>query len=95
MHLELGDIQNLQDTFERLAPAELALGRPKVAALLIGARETVMEQLGIQMAPYALDEYVLTVAGIRQALGDREFDEAKEKGRQFTLEEAYRASLQE
>ncbi len=95
MHLELGDIQNLQDTFERLAPAELALGRPKIAAMLVGTREAVMEKLGVQIAPYVLDEYHQTLAAIRNALGDQEYEKSTTHGRRLTLEEAYQASLQD
>ena len=95
LHLELGDLQNLQDSIEVLAPAELALGRPRVAAMLIATKEAVMEQLGTNVAPYVLSEYQMHVSAIRSALGDREFEDITAKGRMMTLEEAYRASLDE
>lgn len=93
MHLELGDLQNLQDSIEVLAPAELALGRPRVAAMLIATKEAVMEQLGTKVAPFVLEEYQENVSAIRTALGDKEFEAITAKGRLMTLEEAYRASL--
>src|SRR6202020_2001221 len=68
MHLELGDMQNLQDTIEVLAPAELALGRPRIAAMLIATKEAVMEQLSTQVAPYIVEEYLNNVNAIRSAL---------------------------
>jgi non-specific serine/threonine protein kinase len=95
MHLELGDMQNLQDSIEVLAPAELALGRPKIAAILIATKEAVMEQLGTQVAPYVLEEYRRNVDAVRIALGDEEFEAVTARARTMTLEEAYRASLEE
>ncbi len=93
MHLELGDMQNLQDSIEVLAPAELALGRPKVAAMLIATKEAAMEQLSTQVAPYIVEEYRHNVSAIRAALGDQEFDAITARAKLMTLEEAYRASL--
>jgi predicted ATPase/class 3 adenylate cyclase len=95
MHLELGDMQNLQDSIEVLAPAELALGRPRIAAMLIATKEAVMEQLSTQVAPYVVEEYLENVSAIRAALGDQEFESITAKGRLMTLEEAYRASLED
>ena len=88
-------MQNLQDSIEVLAPAELALGRPRIAALLIATKEAVMEQLGTKVAPYIVEEYRRNVEDVRQALGDVEFEEVTARARTMTLEEAYRASLEE
>ena len=93
IQLELGDLQNLQDSLEVLAPAELALGRPAIAAMLIATKEAVMEQLGTQVAPYVIEEYRENVAAIREALGEQEFEAVALRVRSMTLEEAYRASL--
>ena len=95
MHLELGDRLNLQDTLEVLAPAERLLGRPRIAALLFATKEAQMEELGTKVAPYVLEEYRRNVSAVREALGDEEFEAVTSKGRQLTLEEAYRASLAE
>jgi len=95
MHLELGDLPNLQDTFANLGQAELALGRPRIAAMLIATKEAAMEQLGDQVAPYILEEYSEQVSAMRAALGDAEFEAITAKGRLMTLEEAYRASLED
>lgn len=95
LHLEFGDMQNLQDSIEVLAPAELALGRPRIAAMLIATKEEVMEQLGTKVAPYVIEEYRQNVAAVREALGDSEFEAITARGRTMTLEEAYRASLEE
>ena len=95
MHLELGDMQNLQDSIEVLAPAELALGRPRIAAMLIATKEAVMEQLSTQVAPYIVEEYRNNVSAIRAALGDNEFDAITARAKLMTLEEAYRASLED
>ena len=95
IQLALGDMQNLQDSIEVLAPAELALGRPRIAALLIATKEAVMEQLGTKVAPYIVEEYRRNVEDVRQALGDVEFEEVTARARTMTLEEAYRASLEE
>ena len=54
-----------------------------------------MEQLSTQVAPYIVDEYRKNVAAIRAALGDQEFEAITAKGKQMTLEEAYRASLED
>jgi len=95
MHLELGDRLNLQDTLEVLAPAERLLGRPKIAAMLFATKEALMEELGTKVAPYVLEEYRRNVSAVREALGDDEFEAATSRGRVMTLEEAYRASLEE
>ena len=54
-----------------------------------------MEQLGTKVAPYVLEEYRRNVSAVREALGDDEFESITAKGRQMTLEEAYRALLEE
>ena len=95
MHLELGDRLNLQDTLEVLAPAERLLGRPRVAAMLFATKEALMEQLGTKVAPYVLEEYRRNVSAVREALGDDEFEAITARGRLMTLEEAYRASLED
>jgi len=95
MHLELGDRLNLQDTLEVLAPAERLLGRPKIAAMLFATKEALMEELGTKVAPYVLEDYRRNVSAVREALGDDEFEAATSRGRVMTLEEAYRASLEE
>jgi len=95
MHLELGDRLNLQDTLEVLAPAERLLGRPRIAAMLFAIKEAQMEELGTKVAPYVLEEYRRNVSEVREALGDEEFEAVTSRGRQMTLEEAYRASLEE
>ena len=95
MHLEYGDMQNLQDSIEVLAPAEFALGRPKIAAMLFATKEAVMEQLGTRVAPYIIEEYRTNVAAVREVLGDEEFESITARGRTMTLEEAYRASLED
>jgi len=93
MHIELGDRHNLQDTLEVLAPAELRLGRPRLAALLIATKEVLMEQLGTNVAPYILEEYRRNVDAVRMVLGDQEFEAIIAKGRLMSLEEVYQVAL--
>ena len=95
IHLELSDKQNVQDTFEALAAAELMCGRPYMAALLFANKEALMTQLGTSVAPFVADEYRTNVEAARQALGDEAFRAAFIEGRSMSAEEAYRASLED
>ncbi len=95
LHLELGDRQNLQDTFEVLAPAELMCGRPYVAAILFANKEALMAELGTAVAPFVAEEYKKNVNAAQRALGDETFRAAFTEGRSLTPEEAFKASLED
>jgi non-specific serine/threonine protein kinase len=95
IHLDLGDRQNLQDTFEVLVAAELMCGRPYVAAVLLANKEALMAELGTAVAPFVADEYRKNVEAVQRALGDETFRAAFTEGRSMSAEDAFRASLED
>ncbi|MDR3690759.1 MAG: tetratricopeptide repeat protein [Fimbriimonas sp.] len=94
MSLEIGDKIYILQSIEVLAPAENALDRAEVAAMLVGAKEATMESLGAKVATSSLDEYLVNVAAIRSKLGDEAFDAAIARGRSLSLEEAFHLSME-
>jgi predicted ATPase len=95
IHLELRDHQNLQDTFEALAAAELMCGRPYMAAILFANKEVMLTQLGTSVAPFVADEYRANVEAARRALGEETYRAAFTEGRAMSPEDAVRASLED
>jgi tetratricopeptide (TPR) repeat protein len=93
LHLQLEDMQNLQETFEVLAAAELRCGRPYIAAILFANKEAMMTELGTTVAPFIIEEYRKNVEAAKLALGEETFRAAFTEGQAMSPEEAFRASL--
>ncbi|HET7273298.1 MAG TPA: tetratricopeptide repeat protein [Rubrobacter sp.] len=78
---------------EGLARVALAQGRMERAAWLIGAAAALREDMGWPLPPAKRAEHDRTVTVIRQALGERAFEEAWAKGHALPSEEAIEHTL--
>jgi predicted ATPase/DNA-binding SARP family transcriptional activator len=75
------------------AGPELALGRPEHGALLVGAADRALADLGVHRAPGDSPEYDRVVAALRACLGDAAFEQAAAEGARRTLDEAVALAL--
>jgi predicted ATPase/DNA-binding SARP family transcriptional activator len=76
-----------------LAAPELALGRPRLAAVLVGAADQALLRLGAARAPGDRPEHERVLRGLRAALGDAGLRRLREEGAALPLEEAVRLAL--
>jgi tetratricopeptide (TPR) repeat protein len=83
----IGDRTMMAIFFDNLAAIENKMGNHGRALRLAGASETIKEAVGGQAPPALIDLQDPLVAA-RQALSEREIDEAWKAGRSMTLEQA-------
>jgi DNA-binding CsgD family transcriptional regulator len=76
------------DLLELVALIASDLGRPAVAARLIGAAESQREATGYRRWRPARDELAAAMLAVRTALGGPAFDQATAEGRALTVPEA-------
>jgi predicted ATPase/DNA-binding SARP family transcriptional activator len=74
-------------TVSQLAGPELALGRPEVGAVLIGAGDEALRVLGARRHPGDVPEHDRAVAALTESLGDERFEELRAEGARLTLDE--------
>ncbi len=88
---EVGDRANLAYCLEGLAVVARARGEARRAARLIGAAEGLHEAVGVPVYIYYEPDrslYERTMAAVRSELGEEAFEEARERGREMTFEQA-------
>jgi ATP/maltotriose-dependent transcriptional regulator MalT len=91
------DMANLAHGLSMLAAAEALRGRAERSALLLGAAEALLQEVGATLydlygpAP-SLQERA--VAEARTVLGEAAFEEARERGREMTFELAVEYALE-
>jgi len=74
-------------TVSQLAGPELALGRPEVGALLIGAGDEALRVLGARRHPGDVPEHDRAVAALKESLGEERFEELRAEGAGLTLDQ--------
>jgi hypothetical protein len=66
----------------------LALGRPDLAAVLIGASDETLSTIHVERHPCDVPEHRRVVTGTRDALGEETFHRLYEEGAQLSLDDA-------
>jgi non-specific serine/threonine protein kinase len=89
----LGDRLGIAESLEGLARDLGALGSPARAAQAWGAAERLRGETGVSMSPTARAEHDRQVAAARAAIDAAAFDEAWQRGRAASLEEAIADAL--
>ena len=88
---QMGDRANVAYCFEGLAVVASARGEAERCARLVGAAEGLHEAVGVPAYVYYESYrslYKRTMAAVRSELGAGTFEEARERGREMTFEEA-------
>jgi tetratricopeptide (TPR) repeat protein len=80
-------------TVSELAGPYLGLGRPERGALLVGAANQALEVLGVSRHPGDLNEYDRVMHGLRERLGDDEFEQLYAEGARMSLRGAVALAL--
>jgi tetratricopeptide (TPR) repeat protein len=94
---EMVDRANLSFFLEGLAAVAGLRGEPERAAKLSGAAEGLLQEAGVRVYNYYRPDLALyerTAAAARQAIGEAEFERAREKGRSLAFEDAVAFSLE-
>jgi predicted ATPase/DNA-binding CsgD family transcriptional regulator len=86
---EFGDGVFLTTALPDLARAELAEGRPDLAALLLGAARAARAATGTAVMAWGGDRELAAIEGARAALGEARFQSAVQQGASMTPEEAF------
>ncbi len=92
------DKANLAYFLEALAAVKTFGGEAERCALLLGAAEALLEEVGASMYNFYVPDrslQELAVAEARAVLGDAVFEEARERGRAMTFEQAVAYALEE
>ncbi|CAN5125094.1 hypothetical protein BH20ACT24_BH20ACT24_08120 [soil metagenome] len=90
---QLGDKEDLSWCLEGFA-AVAAAADPERAAILLGAAEMLMGDLGAALKPFERQLHEETVAALRASLGDTGFSRAVVRGTAMTAEEAVDYALE-
>ena len=80
-------------TVSELSGPELGLGRPRRAAVLLGAADEALRVLGSNRHPGDRPEYERVLAGLREVLGDAEVRRLRSYGASLCLEDAVALAL--
>ena len=84
------------DFLEALAAIASSRGEAERCALLLGAAEALLEEVGARVHNYYVPDPSLqerAVAEARAALGDATFEEARERGQAMTFDQAVEYAL--
>ena len=90
------DRANLAHFLEALAAIASSRGEAERCALLLGAAEALLEEVGARVHNYYVPDPSLqerAVAEARAALGDATFEEARERGQAMTFDQAVEYAL--
>jgi predicted ATPase/DNA-binding XRE family transcriptional regulator len=90
------DKANLAYFLETLAAVTDLHGEARRSALLLGAAEALLEEVGARVYNYYVTDrslYVRTVSSVRSQLGEEGFKEAWDQGRAMTFEQAVEYGL--
>jgi tetratricopeptide (TPR) repeat protein len=93
-----GDRANLAHFLEVLAAVTALEGEGERSAMLLGAAEALLEQIGARVYNYYVPDPSLqerAIAEARAALGDAAFEEARKRGREMTFEQAVEYALED
>jgi tetratricopeptide (TPR) repeat protein len=94
---QAGDKANLAHLLETLATVRALSERAENSAVLLGAAQGLLEEVGARVYNYYLPDrslYEGTVAEVRSQLGDAAFEEAQRLGRKMTFEQAVQYALE-
>jgi tetratricopeptide (TPR) repeat protein len=94
---QMGDRANVAYCLEGLAVVANARGEAERSGRLIGAAEGLHEAVGVPVYVYYEPHrsmYERTVAAVRSWLGGEAFEEARERGREMTFEQAVGYALE-
>jgi tetratricopeptide (TPR) repeat protein len=96
LRLRLETNEKLFQTSSLIGTAGLVLqeDNPQFAAQLLGSIESALKVLGVVMEPEMNPLYEVTLAQVKDALGEAEFQSAWEEGSQWSLEEAVKRALE-
>lgn len=92
-----GDKANLAHLLEALATVRALSEEAENSAVLLGAAEGLLEEVGARVYNYFIPDrslYEGTVANVRSQLGDAAFERAWEQGRVMTFDRAVTYALQ-
>jgi predicted ATPase/class 3 adenylate cyclase/uncharacterized protein HemY len=92
---ELGDRLHMAICMARLAALEAAGGRPDRAAVLAGAAQARLDELGVPLPPFETPFYRPAINGARARLGEQEFSRAWAEGQHMDAERAFLYALSE
>ncbi len=95
---QAGDRANLAHLLEALATVGALSGEEERSAVLLGAAEGLLEEVGARVYNYYLPDrslYERTAATVRSQLGDAAFEEARAEGREMTFEQAVAYALKD
>ena len=90
------DKANLAYLLEALAAVTALGGEAQRSALLLGAAEALLEEVGARVYNYYIPDrsvYERTTANVHAQLGEEGFEEARSKGRAMTFEQAVEYAL--
>jgi tetratricopeptide (TPR) repeat protein len=88
---QAGDRANLAHLLEALAVVRTHYGEAERSAVLLGAAEGLLEEVGARVYNQYMPDrslYEGTVATVRSRLGEQGFEEARERGRAMDFEQA-------
>ena len=95
---QAGDRANLAHLLEALAMVRAHYGEAGRSAVLLGAAEGLLEEVGARVYNQYMPDrslYAGTVTSLRLRLGERGFEEARERGRGMDFERAVAYALSE
>jgi hypothetical protein len=95
---QVGDRANLAHFLEALAAVRAPDGEAERSAVLLGAAEGLLEEVGARVYNYYIPDRSVqerAEAEARAALGDAAFEEARERGREMGFERAVAYALSE
>jgi tetratricopeptide (TPR) repeat protein len=95
---QAGDRANLAHLLEALAVVRTHYGEAGRSAVLLGAAQGLLEEVGARVYNQYLPDrslYEGTVATVRSQLGERGFEEARKRGRAMDFERAVAYALSE
>ena len=90
------DKANLAYLLEALAAVTALGGEAQRSALLLGAAEALLEEVGARVYNYYIPDrsvYERTTANVHAQLSEEGFEEARSKGRAMTFEQAVEYAL--
>jgi hypothetical protein len=70
-------------------------GNPKQAAVILGASESILQNMGAKLQPTDQIEVEQYLVPIKEQLDEKTFEDAMAEGRELSLEEAVSYALEE
>lgn len=95
MRRQYGDQRGIADCLEGMTDVAQGQSQPSRAARLGGAASALRENIGIPRPPISQGKLDRTMVSVRQALGEKAFSAAWDRGRAMTLDQAVEYALGE